>query len=362
MKDKVLFIYRHGAIKNIISTDGKIIGPTDFLWGMNCLDKDKFEIKFVNAPREEKRRRLRKLSWLIEFPFAKIVRIGLPIEIYWLFKTEIEWADKIICVNDQISLGVLFWRLLGKLKNKKIYCIIMSLPERIKYFYWCRPAVWLISKLLRQADRVLTLSDFVKKDLSRYYQVAEHKLKTFYFGIDTDFWQPLPGNKEGDFILSIGNDMNRDYGTLVDALPDNIKLKLVTNKRIKYINKKVEILFGISDEGVRLLYNQARLVVIPSIKLKNESSGLSCTLQAMACGKAVIASDAPPLRELFADKLDCLFYKPGDAGNLADKISVLFRDNELRERVAKSGYQKVIKKYTCQNMGKSLEYCILESN
>lgn len=361
MKEKILFIYRHGAVRNIILIDGKIVGPTEFLWGMNYLDKEKFEIKYVNAPREEKRRGLRKLFWIIDFIFSKIVKIGLPIEIYPLFKKEIEWSEKIICTNDQISLGILFWKLLGGLPGKKINCIIMSLPERIKYFSWCRPIVWLVSKLLQRSDVIITLSNFVNDGFIKDYQIDKQKLRVLYFGIDVGFWRPLTDETEDNFVLSIGNDMNRDYETLLNALPRNLQLKIITKKRINTAEKNVEVLSGISDEDVRRLYNQARFVVVPSIKLRNESSGLSCTLQAMACGKAVIVSDAPTLRELFVDGADCLFYRPEDPTDLNDKINLLVKNIHLREKIAKSGYQKVIQKYTCQMMGKRLESILEES-
>ncbi|MBU0596534.1 glycosyltransferase family 4 protein [Patescibacteria group bacterium] len=358
-KKKVLFVYRYSALKNIISGDGQVSGPTEFLWGMNFLDKEKFEIRWVNAPRTEKRTGIRKLTWFLEFPFGKFIKIGLPIEIPYLFKKEIEWADEIICVNDPISLGILFSRFFGKFKKKKIYCIIMSLQERIKYFNWFKPAVWFVSKLLNKADSLIILSDFVRGDFVYDYKIIREKVKTMYFGIDINFWKHDPEVKSEDFILSIGNDMNRDFQTLVRALPENIKLKIITKKNVDIKDKSIEILSGISDEDLRELYNKSLFVVVPSIKLKNESSGLSSALQGMACGRPVILSDAPPMRELFIDNEDCLFYEPENDKDLANKMKSLLENEALREKIAKSGYKKTVENYTCKNMGKRLEYILL---
>lgn len=357
-KKKILFIYRYAALHKIILGEGRFAGPCEFLWGMNHVNADHFEIRSVNAPREEKRIGIRRWLWFIEFPFAKLVRIGLPLEIYPLFKKEIEWADEIVCVNDQISLGVLFWKLLGKLKHPKIHCIIMSLPERIKYFRWCRPIVWFISRLLNVADTVIILSDVVKKDFVENY-VLKTNIYRMYFGIDTDFWYPVPQEKKESFILSVGNDMNRDYQTLVDALPHDIQLKLVTKKKIDIHDKNnIEILSDISNEELRLLYTKAFLVVVPSIQLKNESSGLSCSLQAMACKTPVIISKAAPLQEMFKDERDCLFYEPENSQDLEKKIRLLLEHKELRDTISENGFINATKNYSSKNMGKDLEYIL----
>jgi len=355
---KILFIYRHSALKKIHNSDGSTTGPTEFLWGMNYFDKDKSEIKYINAPREEKRKGIRKITWFLEFPFSKLVRIGFPIEIYQLYKSEIKWADEIVCVNDPISMGVLFWKLMGKLENKKVHCIIMSVQERVKYFKWCWPAVRFVSKLLSKASNIVTLSDFVKDDFAKDYKLDREKLKTMYFGIDTTFWFPLNKVEKENFILSVGNDMNRDFQTLIDALPDDMELRLVTKKKVDTRNKKIDIISGITDEELRILYNKARFVVVPSIKLKNESSGLSCCLQAMACKTPVIISDAPPLREMFEDGIDCLFYKAENTGDLNAKIRLLLSNQDLQHNLAKNGYKKATEFYTSKKMGERLEYIV----
>ncbi len=358
MKNKILFIYRYGDLDSRINPDGSIKPPGEFFWGMKDLDRDKFEISFINAPRLQKRVGIRRLTWFIEFPFAKLTRIGLPIEIYHLFKKEIKEADQIVCVNDQISLGVLSARLFGKMKDKKIHCIVMSLQERIKYFRFIRPLVWFVSLLLRQADTILCLTDFVKSDFKKDYNLKNTKLETYHFGIDSDFWKPDENIKTENFILSIGNDMNRDYQTLVKALPEHIKLKIITRKKIDTKGKNIELLSGISDQELRNVYNQALFVIVPSIKLKNESSGLSCALQTMACKKALIISDAEALKEQFQDQKDCLFYQAQDPQDLAKKISFLLENTSKRQEFAENGHKLATQKYTCKNMSKRLNYIL----
>lgn len=351
MKKKILFIFRYDALKDILRPDGTTNGPTEFLWGMNFVDKDRFEIKHVNAPRLEKRTGIRRFFWLFEFSFGKMTKIGFPLEIPYLYPNEIAWADEIVCVNDQISVVMLFWKLVGKIKGKPVHCIIMSFPERIKYFRWNRPIVWFVGKLLCCADTILTLSKAVEEDFARDFNLNKEKLRTLYFGPDTSFWYPESVPEES-FILSVGNDMNRDYSTLIDALPEDRKLILVTKKKIDIKGKNVEFLSDISNEELRTLYNRATMVVVPSIVLKNESSGLSCALQSMATRHPVIVSYAPPLAEMFADGRDCLFYQPENVSDLRIKINTLLMNENLRRQIAAHGYETATQKYSAAAMGK----------
>jgi len=356
MKKKILYIYRYDALKNILHDDGSLTGPAEFLWGMRDIDRTQYDVRCINAPRLEKRKGIRKAFWIVEFVFGKTTKIGMPLEIYPMFQKELQWADEIVCVNDPISMAILAWRWCGFLRGKKVHCFIMSLQERIKYFRWFRPAVWLVSMLLRQADSLMTLSDFVHGDFIHDYHLDQKKVKTVYFGIDTDFWYPAEETSEDSFLLAIGNDMNRDFATLVDALPDDMELKIITKKKVDIKGKRITLLSQwMTDDDVRVMYHKALAIVVPSTALKNESSGLSCALQTLACRRPLIISDAPPLMEVLKDTEDCLFYKAENSDDLREKIQSLRKNRDLRAHLAHNGYETVIHRYTCKNMSKELE-------
>ncbi len=354
-KRKILFIYRHDQLKDYFHEDGSFNGPKDFLWGMDSIDRDCFECHYINAPRLAKRIGIRRFTWLMEYPFMKITRIGFPIDIYILFYKKISYYDHIVCVNDAISLGILFWSLLGKIPNIQIHCIVMSLQERIKYFRQHKFIIYFISKLLRKADFLLTLSNSVHTEFVKDYKLDIKKVVTCYYGIDTNFWNPNESINKAKFILSVGNDMNRDYKTLIRAMPKGLHLKLVTKKQIDTLGKNVQVFRDwISDKDLRIMYNKAKLVVIPSIKLKNESSGLSCTLQALACKCIVIIPKLPTLMELFKEGVDCLYYEPENSSDLHDKINFVLQNRDICMEIAENGYKKVIQNYTVSHMGREL--------
>jgi glycosyltransferase involved in cell wall biosynthesis len=59
--------------------------------------------------------------------------------------------------------------------------------------------------------------------------------------------------------------------------------------------------------------------------------------EAMACGRAVIASDAGGAREIFTAGVDALSHTPGDVDHLAARIVELVRDPEARVRLGRAG-------------------------
>jgi glycosyltransferase involved in cell wall biosynthesis len=58
--------------------------------------------------------------------------------------------------------------------------------------------------------------------------------------------------------------------------------------------------------------------------------------EAMACGRAVIASDAGGARELFTAGVDAMVHTPGDASSLAARIYELACDPEARRRLGRA--------------------------
>ena len=60
-------------------------------------------------------------------------------------------------------------------------------------------------------------------------------------------------------------------------------------------------------------------------------------IEAMACGKPTVVSNAGGAKELFTNGEDALAHEPGDAESLAQAITRLATDEELRKRLGKAG-------------------------
>ena len=81
---------------------------------------------------------------------------------------------------------------------------------------------------------------------------------------------------------------------------------------------------------------QRSLDVVVHASTSPEPFGLVIA-EAMACGRAVIASNAGGAREIFTPGVDALVHAPGNAGDLAARIVELARDPQARQRIGQAG-------------------------
>lgn len=160
----------------------------------------------------------------------------------------------------------------------------------------------------------------------------------FAFGVDLEFWRP-GGAVRDDVVLSVGNDWNRDFATLVGAWrPAFPPLEIITSLPVSSDKPNVRILRGdwrsqtISDAALRTKVQHARLVVVP-VRDTLQPAGQSAAMQAMACGRPVIMSanrgswDADMLKRHDA----CRFVPPGDVQALGDAIAALLANDSDAE-------------------------------
>lgn len=76
--------------------------------------------------------------------------------------------------------------------------------------------------------------------------------------------------------------------------------------------------------------------------------------EAMACGRAVIASRTAGAAELMADGVDALSVPPGDAGSLAAALYRLIQDGELRQRLGQAARQTALQRFDRRLLGQRL--------
>ena len=72
-------------------------------------------------------------------------------------------------------------------------------------------------------------------------------------------------------------------------------------------------------------------------------------------GRPVITGDSPAIRELFNDQQEIVFCKMGDAEDLAKKILELKENSQLRDTIAKNGYDKLMDNSTPKILGEQLK-------
>ncbi len=76
----------------------------------------------------------------------------------------------------------------------------------------------------------------------------------------------------------------------------------------------------------------------------------------LACGKAVVAANVPPIAQVLKDGTHGLLYAPGDAASLASRIDLLARDPGLRATLGFQGARHVLLHHTWKgNARKALD-------
>lgn len=98
--------------------------------------------------------------------------------------------------------------------------------------------------------------------------------------------------------------------------------------------------------NIPALFAKSQLVVVPSI---SEGQGITA-LEAMAARRCVVASDTGGLSETIEDGVTGVLTPPGDPHAMADAIVRLITNDELRDRMGKSGRLRVERYYTSRMM------------
>ncbi|WP_083615095.1 glycosyltransferase [Paraburkholderia sp. SOS3] len=163
---------------------------------------------------------------------------------------------------------------------------------------------WFYRKLVARAD-VLTTHSSVNAALCRRY--LQRDATQVFYGLNTsdfpvrqpDAWQPHTPLR----VAAIGNDRDRDWGTLIEAFGNDARyeVKLATRRRIPASlhapNVEIASASGIAKQ--RDLYAWADVIVVP-LRHNSHVSGLTVTLEAAAVGKPMIVTDVGGLKEYFS--------------------------------------------------------------
>jgi glycosyltransferase involved in cell wall biosynthesis len=253
------------------------------------------------------------------------------------------------CVNAFIGLGYLFTSDSGKAR------VARSLVGLLLRFLVNRNNS--IALVQNPDDMTALLSLGISK--SRIALIAGS-------GVDTDRFTPMPepgGAPTFGFVGRLLEDKGirtlvaahqllnkRMPGTklLIAGTPDPANPASVTEAEARSWNDQLGIAWLGHVADIAGFWAKVHVAVLPS---RREGLPLSL-MEAAACGRALIASDAPGCREVALHEQTGLLFPVDDAPALADAMARLAADPQLRARCAAAARKRVVEKFAADIIGR----------
>ncbi|MFH1846391.1 MAG: glycosyltransferase family 4 protein [Candidatus Omnitrophota bacterium] len=230
-------------------------------------------------------------------------------------------------------------------------------------------------------ERVISISKGVRRHLINDFHLEKDRIDLVYNGIEIESYvkhdfsagslsvREELGIEEKEIVIgAIGRLSSvKGFGYLVEAFA-GISLSREKKVRLVIIGEGGEKsgllhradLLGVRDKililpGKRPLeryYSFIDIFCLPSI---NEGLGLSL-MEAMASGRACIASDVGGISELITDGVDGVLVKPADVEALKTAILCLAKDSSLREKFSQNAQKKAFNNFSIEeSVDKTIE-------
>lgn len=213
---------------------------------------------------------------------------------------------------------------------------------------------------LAAASGILTSSDAARDGLLERTGLPERHVRTATLGVDADWWQPtsLPPN---GYVLTVGRDLARDYQTFARALEGldtrGVVVAKEENLRNVQLPDNVEVRLNIGPNEVRELYAGARCVVVPvrsaSDPRGTENSGTVALLEAMACGRPVVVSERPYLRDYISPET-AVTVAPEHPEAMRSAIEGVLADDTYAESLGVAARASVTASHTTRHFAERL--------
>ncbi len=236
---------------------------------------------------------------------------------------------------------------------------------------------YLLRRMARYAQHVITISEAVKQDIIEYFGIPEAKISVVYCGLDKVWYAPYAIEERQQvlqkygikkkYVLTVGTlQARKNIARILDvceALPVNVSEDLVfifVGKRgwleadvFERMQRLIAIgrikwLQYVTFDELRCLYQSANMVLYPSL---SEGFGLP-VLEGFASAVPVITSNEGSLAEVAGDA--ALLVDPYSVADVLAAVLRLYEDNALKQSLVIKGLHQA-KKFSWQKMAQDIK-------
>ncbi len=236
----------------------------------------------------------------------------------------------------------------------------------------------LVRGVLEQSDLLLSVSKHCAREVS-HVGMNPDRVKVTYYGIDVNRFSPdidtsalrLEYNLGGKRVVLFQGQVRSRKGphVLLEAAP--LILKRVPNAVFLIVGPDFGIAEPLQQRADQLNLGSTFLLLGPKpddmlpsffaacdVFVFPSCTAIEClgltSIQAMACGKPVVGSNINGVPEVVVDGSTGFLVEPGNPEALADKVSLLLEDGDLRSRMGAAGRQRAIQHFDRERLAQEL--------
>ena len=291
------------------------------------------------------------------YPILEFIYIT-PWLFFWTFIFLLFKGRKVAVVHAQGFNAAFIARLLKKIFNKRLIVSTHAVYEMTPNSLMAQIVSW----TLKGADKILTLSNASKKELTNI-GIDKDKIEIFTYWVDQEIFKPidktLAKNRVGwndlfvvlfvgrfielkgtDILLALAEETREKlhFAFIGDGpLAEDIKKRADMMENVVYIGK-------IDNRELPLYYSAADILCVPS---KYEEGFGRVILEALSCGTPVIASNKGGIPEAIDDSVGILVEPT--TGSFYRAILSLYEDREKLESRRRSCRNYAVKRFGTSN-------------
>jgi glycosyltransferase involved in cell wall biosynthesis len=212
--------------------------------------------------------------------------------------------------------------------------------------------------------RFLCLSEQLKTMLINKFGIPESRVTNTGYGVDTRFFRPAKDSSFSKPLIVSAGAANRDYRTFVNAVETlDVDVKIAADSAwcptvIDIDSDRLPPHIEVHSQGdyyrLRELYAKASFIVVPLLPAPF-ACGYAVIAEAMAMGKAVIATQTESHSDFVIDGETGYYVRPVDVQDLREKIEYLLAHPALAREMGQRARLRIEQNFSVEKYCERLE-------